>query len=64
MVTSGESRLRTFVVHAKFGDGFFVARFLPTCPEQIESPCRVREQARIPWKNERIPGRRSRLPSQ
>jgi hypothetical protein len=65
MVASGGSRLRTFVVHAQFGDGLFVAPVpddLP--PERIESPNRGREQARIPWKNERIPGRRSRPPSQ
>jgi hypothetical protein len=60
MVASGESRLRTFVVHAQFGDGFFLA-LVPAdlSPEQIESVCRVREQAPIPWKNERNPGRRS-----
>ncbi len=26
MVASGEQQMRTFVVHAKFGDGFAVAR--------------------------------------
>jgi hypothetical protein len=65
MVASSEQQLRTCVAHAKFGDGFFVAP-VPTdlSPERIESPCRAREQAPIPGKNERIPGRRSRLPSQ
>ncbi len=60
MVASGESRMRMCVVHAKFGDGFFVA-LVPAVlsPKQVESVCRVREQARIPWKNERNPGRRS-----
>jgi hypothetical protein len=39
------------VVRAKFGEGFFVA-LVPAdlSTEQIESPCRAREQARIPWK--------------
>ena len=65
MVASGESRMRMLVVRAKFGEGFFVA-LVPAdlSTEQIESPCRVREQATIPWKNERNPGRRSRSPSQ
>ena len=60
MVASGEQQLRMCVAHAKFGDGFFVAPVsADLSPQQIESPCRVREQAPIPWKNERIPGRRS-----
>jgi hypothetical protein len=51
MVASGESRLRLCVAHAEFGNGFFVAlvpAVLP--PDQVESPCRVREQAPILWK--------------
>ena len=60
MIASGESRMRMSVVPGRFGDGFFVAPVpADLSTEQIESPCRVREQAPIPWKNERIPGRRS-----
>jgi len=51
MVARGESRMRMLVVHGRFGDGFFVA-LVPAemSPEQIESPCRAREQTPIPWK--------------
>jgi hypothetical protein len=54
MVASGESRLRMFVANAKLGDGFFVAPVpADLSPERIESSCRVKEQATIPWKNEK-----------
>ena len=56
MVASGEQQLRTFVVHAKFGDGFSVAPApADLSPEQIESACRVREQAPILWKKRKKP---------
>jgi hypothetical protein len=45
MVASGEQQLRTFVVHAKFGDGFSVAPApADLSPEHIESACRSRER--------------------
>jgi hypothetical protein len=60
MVASGEQQLRTCVAHAKFGGGFFVVpASADLSPDQVESPCRAREQAPIPWKNERNPGRGS-----
>jgi len=51
MVANGEQQLRMCVVHAQFGDGFFVS-LVPAdlSPEQIESACRVREQVPILWK--------------
>ncbi len=54
MVASGEQQLRTFVVHAQFGDGFFVA-LVPAdlSPEQIESVCRSRERTRLPEKRKK-----------
>ena len=60
MVASGESRLRIFVVHAKLQGGFHIApASADLSPDQVEFLCRAREQAPIPWKNERNPGRGS-----
>ena len=54
MVASGESQMRMLVVHGRFGDGFFVAPVpADLSPEQIESPCRAREQAPIPEKRKK-----------
>jgi hypothetical protein len=50
MVASGESQMRMMIVHSRFQGGFYLA-LVPAAlsPEQIESPCRVREQAPILW---------------
>ncbi len=54
MVGSGEQQLRTFVVHAQFGDGFSVAPVpADLSPEQVESACRSKERTRIPEKRKK-----------
>ena len=54
MVGSDKQQLRTFVVHAKFGDGFSVAPVpADLSPDQVESACRSREWTRIPEKRKK-----------